>query len=203
MEHFGWPMGPAYLMDVVGMDTGKHAAGVMAAGFPDRMASDGETIVDAMYAADRLGQKNGKGFYAYQPDRKGKLKKQVDPSADEIIRSVQLSGGQSSGEHSTDSMIDRMMIPMCIEAARCLEDNIVSSAAEVDMGLVYGVGFPPFRGGALHYVDKIGLAEFCARADSYEALGPLYHPTPTMRAMANDGQSFYNQAVAGSNGETA
>jgi len=146
---------------------------------------------------------NGKGFYAYQPDRKGKLKKQVDPSADEIIRSVQLSGGQSSGEHSTDSMIDRMMIPMCIEAARCLEDNIVSSAAEVDMGLVYGVGFPPFRGGALHYVDKIGLAEFCARADSYEALGPLYHPTPTMRAMANDGQSFYNQAVAGSNGETA
>lgn len=203
MERFGWPMGPAYLMDVVGMDTGKHAAGVMAAGFPDRMASDGETIVDAMYAADRLGQKNGKGFYAYQPDRKGKLKKQVDPSADEIIRSVQLSGGQSSGEHSTDSMIDRMMIPMCIEAARCLEDNIVSSAAEVDMGLVYGVGFPPFRGGALHYVDKIGLAEFCARADSYEALGPLYHPTPTMRAMANDGQSFYNQAVAGSNGETA
>ena len=168
------------------------------------MASEDETIVDAMYAADRLGQKNGKGFYAYQPDRKGKLKKQVDPTADEIIRSVQQSGGgQSGGEHSTDSMIDRMMIPMCIEAARCLEDNIVSSAAEVDMGLVYGVGFPPFRGGALHYVDKVGLAEFCARADRYEALGPLYHPTPAMRAMAADGQSFYNQDAAGSNGETA
>ena len=96
-----------------------------------------------------------------------------------------------------------MMIPLCIEAARCLEDNIVSSAAEVDMGLVYGVGFPPFRGGALHYVDKTGLAEFCARADKYKELGPLYHPTSRMRAMADEGLSFYTPAEAGSNGEKA
>ena len=199
MERFGWPMGPAYLMDVVGMDTGKHAAGVMAAGFPDRMSNDGDSIVDAMFAADRLGQKNGKGFYAYKPDRKGKLKKQVDPSADAIIQSVQ----SSALEISAEDIIDRMMIPLCIEAARCLEDNIVSSAAEVDMGLVYGVGFPPFRGGALHYVDKTGLAEFCARADKYKELGPLYHPTSRMRAMADEGLSFYTPAEAGSNGEKA
>jgi 3-hydroxyacyl-CoA dehydrogenase/enoyl-CoA hydratase/3-hydroxybutyryl-CoA epimerase/enoyl-CoA isomerase len=199
MERFGWPMGPAYLMDVVGMDTGKHAAGVMAAGFPDRMASDGDTIVDAMYAAERLGQKNGKGFYAYQPDRKGKLKKLPDPEADKVIQSVQTA----KQEHSPESIVDRMMIPLCIEAARCLEDNIVSSAAEVDMGLVYGVGFPPFRGGALHYVDKMGLAEFCKRADSYKDLGPLYVPTPAMRAMANDGTSFYPTGGSDTNGETA
>jgi len=199
MERFGWPMGPAYLMDVVGMDTGKHAAGVMAAGFPDRMSSDGNSIVDAMFAADRLGQKNGRGFYAYKPDRKGKLKKLADPSADEVIKSVQ----SSSQEVSAESIVDRMMIPLCIEAARCLEDNIVSSAAEVDMGLVYGVGFPPFRGGALHYVDKMGLAEFCARADSYKDLGPLYHPTPAMRSMANDGQGFYATGNEASTGESA
>ena len=66
LERFGWPMGPAYLLDVVGMDTGKHAAGVMAEGFPDRMASDSKTVIDALYEADRLGQKNGKGFYQYE-----------------------------------------------------------------------------------------------------------------------------------------
>jgi len=80
---------------------------------------------------------------------------------------------------------------MCIEAARCLEDDIVGTPAEVDMGLVYGLGFPPFRGGALRWVDKAGLADFCARADALEALGPLYAPTERMRAMAGDGATFY------------
>lgn len=187
LERFGWPMGPAYLLDVVGMDTGKHAAGVMAEGFPDRMASESATIIDALFEADRLGQKNGKGFYRYEPDRKGKPQKLPDPTVDPIIASVQ----QEPKEFDAQDMVDRLMIPMCIESARCLEDNIVSSAAEVDMGLVYGVGFPPFRGGALHHVDKMGLAAFCARADEFEHLGPLYHPTPAMREMASRGSTFY------------
>lgn len=190
LERFGWPMGPAYLLDVVGMDTGKHAAGVMAEGFPDRMASESNTIIDALYEADRLGQKNGKGFYKYEIDRKGKPQKMLDPEADPIVASVQ----PGSKDYEAQDMVDRLMIPMCIESARCLEDNIVSSAAEVDMGLVYGVGFPPFRGGALRHVDKIGLAAFCARADEFEHLGPLYHPTPAMRAMASEGRTFYEQA---------
>ena len=190
LERFGWPMGPAYLLDVVGMDTGKHAAGVMAEGFPDRMGSESKTIIDAMYEAQRLGQKNGKGFYQYELDRKGKPQKLVDPEADPVVASVQ----SSSKDFEANDMVDRLMIPMCIESARCLEDDIVSSAAEVDMGLVYGVGFPPFRGGALRHVDKMGLAAFCARADEFEQLGPLYHPTPAMRAMAKEGRTFYQQA---------
>ena len=190
LERFGWPMGPAYLLDVVGMDTGKHAAGVMAEGFPDRMASESNTIIDALYEADRLGQKNGKGFYKYEMDRKGKPQKILDPEADPVVASVQ----RGSKDHEAQDMVDRLMIPMCIESARCLEDNIVGSAAEVDMGLVYGVGFPPFRGGALRHVDKMGLAAFCARADEFEHLGPLYHPTPAMRAMASEGRTFYEQA---------
>lgn len=198
MERFGWPMGPAYLMDVVGLDTGKHAAGVMAAGFPDRMSSEGDTIVDAMFAADRLGQKNGKGFYTYEQDRKGKLKKKADPAANDIIKTVQ----SSQTEYDPETIIDRMMIPLCIEAARCLDDNIVSSAAEVDMGLVYGVGFPPFRGGALQYVDKLGHKAFCDRADKYAELGPLYHPTDSMRKMASEDKRFHSTSgKAAANGE--
>ncbi|MFK8075587.1 MAG: fatty acid oxidation complex subunit alpha FadB [Granulosicoccus sp.] len=189
LEGFGWPMGPAYLLDVVGMDTGKHAAGVMAEGFPDRMASESQTIIDALYEADRLGQKNGKGFYQYENDKRGKPQKKLDPTVDAIIASVQ----SAPADIDKQDMIDRLMIPLCIESARCLEDNIVSSAAEVDMGLVYGVGFPPFRGGALHHVDQMGLADFCARADEFAHLGPLYHPTEKMREMAKSGETFYDK----------
>ncbi|ASJ76440.1 fatty acid oxidation complex subunit alpha FadB [Granulosicoccus antarcticus] len=192
LERFGWPMGPAYLLDVVGMDTGKHAAGVMAEGFPDRMASESKTIIDALFDAERLGQKNGKGFYKYEVDRKGKPQKLPDPDVAAVIDSVQ----SAKAEISAEDMVDRLMIPMCIEAARCLEDDIVGAAFEVDMGLVYGVGFPPFRGGALHHVDKIGLAAFCERADQFAELGPLYHPTESMREMAKTGKTFYTKISA-------
>jgi len=193
MERFGWPMGPAYLLDVVGLDTGKHAAAVMASGFPDRMAADGDTVIDAMFAADRLGQKNGRGFYRYELDKRGKPKKLPDESGDAVVASVQ--GAQQ--EFSPEEIVDRLMIPMCIEAARCLEDNIVGTAAEVDMGLVYGVGFPPFRGGALKHVDKQGLQAFCTRADELSALGALYAPTEAMRVMATAGDTYHQSTVSG------
>ncbi len=193
MERFGWPMGPAYLLDVVGLDTGKHAAGVMADGFPDRMAEDGDTIIDAMFKAERLGQKNGKGFYRYEKDRKGRPQKKPDDEANAVIASIQ----SAKRDIDAEEIVDRMMIPMCIESARCLEDDIVSTAAEVDMGLVYGIGFPPFRGGVLRYVDKMGLDAFCARADKYKDLGPLYHPTAKMRDMAKTNAQFHASSQTG------
>ena len=187
MEKFGWPMGPAYLMDVVGMDTGHHGRDVMAEGFPDRMKDDGRTAIDVMYEANRLGQKNGKGFYAYEVDKKGKPKKVVDPEAYELLKPIVAE----TRELSDEDIINYMMIPLCLETVRCLEDNIVETAAEADMGLIYGIGFPPFRGGALRYIDSIGVAEFVALADKYADLGPLYHPTAKLREMAANGQRFY------------
>ncbi len=187
MEKFGWPMGPAYLMDVVGMDTGHHGRDVMAEGFPDRMKDDTRTAVDVMYEANRLGQKNGKGFYAYELDKKGKPKKVVDPEAYELLKPVV----SETRELTDEDIINYMMIPLCLETVRCLEDKIVETAAEADMGLIYGIGFPPFRGGALRYIDSIGVAEFVALADKYADLGPLYHPTAKLREMAANGQRFY------------
>ncbi len=67
----------------------------------------------------------------------------------------------------------------------------METAAEADMGLVYGIGFPPFRGGALRYIDAVGVAEFVALADHYAELGPLYQPTEKLRAMAQNGQRFF------------
>lgn len=187
METFGWPMGPAYLSDVVGIDTGHHGRDVMAEGFPDRMAVEGKTAVDAMYEANRLGQKNGKGFYSYEMDKRGKPKKVTDPAAYEVLKPIVIE----QREVTDEDIINFMMIPLCLETVRCLEDGIVATAAEADMGLIYGIGFPPFRGGALRYIDSIGVAEFVALADKYADLGALYHPTAKLREMAKNGQKFF------------
>src|SRR5690554_111571 len=187
MERFGWPMGPAYLLDVVGMDTAKHAGDVMAEGFPERMKHEGTTAIDVMFEAKRLGQKSNEGFYKYETDKKGKPKKISDPAVYEMLKPV-VSG---NGEFDDQTIIERMMIPLCIETVRCLEDGIVETPAEADMGLIFGIGFPPFRGGALRYIDSIGLDEFCKLADKYADLGPLYHPTEGMREMAKSGKKFF------------
>ncbi len=188
MEKFGWPMGPAYLLDVVGIDTAVHAAHVMADGFPDRMKKEFKDSIEVLFEAKRLGQKNGKGFYAYSEDKKGKPKKDVDPAVAELIKGVVAA----PREFDKQEIIDRMMIPMIIETVRCLEEKIVGTAAEADMGLVYGIGFPPFRGGALKYLDTIGLANFVARCDQFKALGKLYEPTAQMREMAAKGAKYYS-----------
>ncbi len=85
-----------------------------------------------------------------------------------------------------------MMVPLCLETVRCLEDNIVGSPAEADMALIYGIGFPPFRGGALRYIDAMGVDAFVTQAERLaEELGPLYAPTERLRQMAGAGETFY------------
>jgi 3-hydroxyacyl-CoA dehydrogenase/enoyl-CoA hydratase/3-hydroxybutyryl-CoA epimerase/enoyl-CoA isomerase len=191
MEAFGWPMGPAYLCDVVGIDTGVHAGAVMAEGFPDRMKYDFKTSHDVMFENERLGQKNGRGYYRYEADKKGRPKKIVDDEVPALLAPV-IEGDETLDK---ETIADAMMIPMCLEAVRCLEDGIAASATDVDLALVYGIGFPPFRGGALHYIDDFGVADFVARADELAATaGPLkamYLPTEKLREMAANGDAFF------------
>ncbi|WP_428240932.1 fatty acid oxidation complex subunit alpha FadB [Gynuella sp.] len=190
MEKFGWPMGPAYLMDVVGIDTGVHAQEVMAAGFPDRMSQDFSSAIQVMYEHKRYGQKNNVGFYRYELDKKGKQKKITDPESYELIKPVQVV----QAELTDEDIIARMMIPLCLETVRCLEDGIVSTATEADMGLVYGIGFPPFRGGALKYIDDMGVAEFLALTEKFADLGALYQPTAKLTDMAKNNETFFSSA---------
>jgi len=191
MERFGWPMGPAYLLDVVGIDTARHAGAVMAAAYPDRMAHPGPTAIEAMFEAQRFGQKNGRGFYAYLPDKKGVPKKEPDPAAAAILAPLVRRDG--AGVTDPD-IVDRMLLPMIIESSRCLEDRIVGTPAELDIGLVYGLGFPPFRGGALRYADATGLRALCDAAERFRELGELYRPTARMLRLAQAGATFYESA---------
>ena len=187
-ESFGWPMGPSYLQDVVGIDTSHHVGDVLAEGYPDRMGREFKTALDVMYEAKRYGQKNGVGFYKYEIDPKGKPKKVVVADTYELIAQVQLNGTKDFGD---EEIMERLMIPMIIETARCLEEKIVDTANEADMGLIMGVGFPPHLGGALKYADSIGLANLVEKCAKYASLGKLYEPTATMKAMAVAGQLYY------------
>lgn len=187
MEKFGWPMGPAYLSDVVGIDTGVHAANVMADGFPERMKYDFKDATTVMYENERYGQKNGLGFYKYEEDKKGKPKKVVDEKTYELLKPHMAD----IKEFDAQEIIDRLMIPLCTETVRCLEDNIVGSAAEADMAMIYGIGFPPFRGGPLRYIDSIGTKEFVALCEKYADQGPLYEAPQMLKDLAEKGESFH------------
>ncbi|MGL6160246.1 fatty acid oxidation complex subunit alpha FadB [Microbulbifer sp.] len=188
MERWGWPMGPAYLMDVVGIDTGVHAEKVMAEGFPDRMGKSFTAASDVMYEAKRYGQKNGKGFYNYEEDKKGKQKKVPAEESYDLLK----PHVAERREFEKDEIIERMMVPMATELARCLEEGIVESPAEADMALIYGLGFPPFRGGIFAWLDNMGLKTFVEIADKYADLGELYKPTEHMREMAAKGETYYS-----------
>lgn len=187
MERWGWPMGPAYLLDVVGLDTAVHAEEVMAEGFPDRMSKSFTPATDKLFQAKRLGQKNQKGFYNYETDKKGKLAKVDAPEVNELIQPE--AGHQS--EFSDEDIIARMMVPMATELARCLEEGIVATPHEADMALLYGLGFPPFRGGIFRWLDTIGLENFIAMAKPLVALGELYKPTSGMLKMAEHHNKYY------------
>ena len=171
----------------MGIDTAVLARDVMAAGFPDRMQEPGPSALDALYQTKRLGQKNDQGFYAYTADKRGKPLKSVDDDVKALLEPVMTD----RRDWTDEEIVQLMMLPLCLEAVRCLEEGIVETAAEVDMGLIYGIGFPPFHGGALRYIDTLGVANFVALADRYASQGPLYQPTTKLREMAAAGQSFY------------
>jgi 3-hydroxyacyl-CoA dehydrogenase/enoyl-CoA hydratase/3-hydroxybutyryl-CoA epimerase/enoyl-CoA isomerase len=188
MESFGWPMGPAYLIDVIGMDISHHVVEIVSKGFAPRMNVGFETAIDLLLRAGRLGQKNGHGFYKYQTDAKGRPRKEIDPATEALLAAGQPNGKTAIGE---DDIISRMMLPLILEAARCVEDGIAASPGDVDMCLILGLGLPRYLGGALNYADYLGLGNVVESADKWASLGPIYRPSERLRAMAAAGDCFY------------
>ena len=188
METFGWPMGPAYLIDVVGMDISCHVVEIVSAGFAPRMDVPFETALQILLRDGRLGQKNGHGFFRYENDSKGRPRKDIDPETERLLAAGQPNGKISIGE---EEIALRMMLPLILEAARCVEDGIAASPGEVDMCLVLGLGLPRYLGGALKYADYLGLKTVVDRCDNWAALGPIYRPSEHLRAMAAAGEVFY------------
>lgn len=190
MESFGWPMGPAYLLDVIGLDTAFHAQKVMNDAFPDRMPLENPSILDKMNQEKRLGQKTGVGFYRYSIDKKGRPQKNSDASLDALLAPFVKTKKAATKE----DIIDRLMIPLVNESARCLMDGIVSSPQELDLALINGLGFPPFLGGAMKYLDHFGLEAFAQRAQQFRPIGKAYESPALIHEHIKAKSSFYSVA---------
>ncbi len=183
---FGMPMGPITLYDVVGLDTCVHAGGVMLDAFPDRVVP--AQILQRLVDAGRLGQKSGKGFFDYGPGKKGKPPRGVSsPEVTSLIQELT----QETSDHSPEQLTERMFLPMLLEATRVLEDGLVRDARDVDLALVYGIGFPPFKGGLFHWADTIGAAAIVEQLKPYAALGKRYEPTEMLLELASSNRKFY------------
>ncbi|WP_372656458.1 fatty acid oxidation complex subunit alpha FadB [Hydrogenophaga sp.] len=188
MEAFGWPMGPAYLEDVIGMDTGSHVSDVISAGYPERMPHLENDALRLMASQQRYGQKNGIGFYRYETDPQGKPRRSAAPDSHALLARIQPKGQR---DFSAPEIVERMMLPMIVESAHALEEGVVATAAELDMAMLLGLGFPAYAGGPFKYADWLGLSEVVARCDALAALGPAYAPTPRMREMAAAGTRYH------------
>lgn len=179
---FGMPVGPIALSDMVGLDTSLYAGKVLAAAYPDRTA--GSPIIYELVKAGRLGEKNGAGFRKFD-GKKGKPRE--DPAALELIAKHKTGDRQLCDEEITD----RLFLPMLMEATRTLEEGIVREPADVDMGLILGIGFPPFKGGILRWADAAGIAKIVDRAGLHASLGKRFQPTDSLLALARDNGLFY------------
>ena len=188
MEAWGLPMGPAYLMDVIGIDTIIHCYSSMIEGLPERYIKGDNWPTETIHGAGRLGQKNGLGYYKYELNEKGKPAKLVDVEAVALLESI------AGPAHQVDAaeIVDRLLVSMAMEMVRCLEEGIVASPAEADMALIYGVGFPAFRGGICRWMDEEGLQSIVDRGDKYAHLSELYRPTEKLRDMAAKGESLFS-----------
>lgn len=180
MTQFGFPVGPVTLLDEVGLDVAVKAGGVMAKAFGERMAPSG--VVPKMVEDGRLGRKVGKGFYLYEDGKKGA----VDESAYEVI-GVKPHGG------ADELMVrDRLSHIMLNEAARAAAEGVVRSARDGDIGAIFGIGFPPFRGGPLRMIDALGAAQVVKTLEALVvAHGDRFAPCEALQEMARTGARYY------------
>jgi 3-hydroxyacyl-CoA dehydrogenase / enoyl-CoA hydratase / 3-hydroxybutyryl-CoA epimerase len=180
MTDWGMPVGPMVLSDEVGIDVANKVAHILLEAFGDRMAIP--AWLDRLPENKRLGVKSQSGFYRYE-DRE---RKEPDPAVYALL------GLHPRVENPDPGLIaDRMVLPMVNEAARCLEEGVVRSAAELDLALIFGTGFPPWRGGLCRWADQEGLGRIIATLERFEsAVAERFRPSEALRATAEAG-GFY------------
>jgi 3-hydroxyacyl-CoA dehydrogenase/enoyl-CoA hydratase/3-hydroxybutyryl-CoA epimerase len=179
MRAFGMPMGPFEVVDEVGLDVAQKVAAVLVGAFPERMQPS-DTLVK-LIASGRLGRKNGRGFYRHRGRER---------TPDRAVRGVLgLPSARRSQAH--DVLAERMVLAMINEAARCVEEGIVAGPAQVDLAMVFGAGFPPYRGGVLRHADTVGLKLVVDRLRSLRAeKGARFEPCALLVAKAECEEKF-------------
>jgi 3-hydroxyacyl-CoA dehydrogenase len=201
---FGFAKGPLRLLDEIGLDTTLHAGWVLAEAFPERIVAS--PLLVSMVKAGKLGKKSGAGFFSYangpdaelpQRDRDevgprvppppGERRRPIDPLVPELIAKWAKPGQN----HTPHSIVMRLLLPMVLEATRLLGENKARDARDIDLAVVFGLGFPQSRGGLLWWADTLGAARLVEMLRPLERLGPRTRPTPELLAMARSHRRFY------------
>ncbi|GAB3527419.1 fatty acid oxidation complex subunit alpha FadJ [Photobacterium alginatilyticum] len=176
---FGFPVGPITLLDEVGVDIGAKIMPIMVEELGERFR--GPDVFDVLLNDGRKGRKSGKGFYLYNSKKK---------SVDKTVYKLLNIKPEKKVEGAALAM--RCSLMMLNEAARCLDEGVIQSARDGDIGAIFGIGFPPFLGGPFRYMDQLGIKRVVEllneHADKY---GERFKPCDKLIAMANEGQSFY------------
>ncbi len=177
LKDFGMPMGAFLLIDEVGIDIGAEVAKVLHDAYGERMAIS--SVLEKMTQKKWLGKKSGTGFYTHKA--KSTL---LNP----LIYTLQ----QADKKYDAETIIQRTLFMMINEASRCLEEGIVEQVAYLDMAMVMGTGFPPFRGGLMRYADSLGILQIVDRLDHFsQKYGKRFEPSELLRTMAQKNETFY------------
>ena len=182
LVQFGFPVGPFALLDEVGIDVGSKVGPILYEAFGERMKPAG--IIDPLLADGRYGRKSKKGFYRYKGIKKAE--KPVDKSVYKLLG--------VGGDLALDGreIVERCVLPMLNEAARCWDEGVIRGPRDGDIGAVFGIGFPPFLGGPFRHADTLGIPELVARLEHYrERLGERFAPADLLVRMAREQRGFY------------
>jgi len=184
MKNFGMPVGPITLADEVGIDVTSHVASFLSnADLGVRMSGGDISLMQKMVERGLLGKKTNKGFYSY----KGK-KKKINPEAKKIAEKFATQKLDLKEEEIQNRMVSRFVN----EAAKCLEDDIITDPVVGDIGLVFGTGFAPFRGGPFRYLDTVGVDKYVQKMEGFaDKYGPQFEPCQLLKDYAVSGKKFH------------
>ncbi len=185
---FGMAKGPFCLMDEIGLDTTLQAGWSLAEAFPERITPS--PLLVAFIKSGRLGKKSKAGFFSYSDPLSQEMPFRPDPAASEIVA----RWAKASGQHSPDQIVQRLMLAMVLEAARIIEDGKASSARDIDLGAIFGLGFPARRGGLLWWADAIGASCVVEMLKPFESIGPRLQVPQLLLDLAAQGGTFYQTA---------
>jgi 3-hydroxyacyl-CoA dehydrogenase/enoyl-CoA hydratase/3-hydroxybutyryl-CoA epimerase len=180
--HFGMPMGAFILLDEIGIDIAHKVAEILYQGLGERVKPS--SLLATLYKEGYYGKKNGRGFYLYQGRKRG--------GPDTSLYSKITAGSRGKERISHEEVVDRAVLLMIKEAALCLEEKIIERPDLLDAALIFGIGFPPFRGGLLTYADKISAKIIVEKLAGYaKRYGDRFAPSKSLMEMANGGKRFY------------
>jgi len=178
LYEFGFPMGPFSMSDLAGLDIGWKAE-----------KSTSSTIREVMCESGRRGQKNGRGYYTYDPETRAAT---PDPDVEQMIRDFAEARGHEQREVTDQEILERLLYPMVNEGAKILEEGIAIRGSDIDVVWVNGYGWPMYRGGPMHWADAVGLGEIVDKIKGYDNRlgGAHWKLSPLLERLATDGGSL-------------